>query len=221
MPPSLLWALVIGVRVIGPTPPAAPQPAMFSIELNWTAPGDDGGVGKADLYDLRVATWPITPTNFWFATELLGVPRPSPAGSRESYTVLGLESGTVYFFAIKSRDDAGNWSSLSNVVSVPDLTLGVGDLPAEVDFSAPWPNPARSAARWSYALPQAGEVRVEVFSPNGRRVREVASGWRQAGRGELTWDLRDQSGRTVPAGIYMVRAQLGGRSWTGSLAVVR
>lgn len=87
-----------------------------SVSLSWTAPGDDSLTGTATSYDLRYATSPITIDNWSTATIVTSVPAPLPAGSSQTTTVHGLTYGTAYYFAIRSVDDAGNWSGLSNVV---------------------------------------------------------------------------------------------------------
>jgi len=88
-----------------------------SITLTWTAPGDDGATGTAALYDLRYSLDSITDANWNLATAASGEDTPQPAGSAESFTVTGLESGTQYYFALKTADEANNWSELSNVVA--------------------------------------------------------------------------------------------------------
>jgi len=89
-----------------------------SITLTWTAPGDDGNTGRASYYDLRCSTSPITEANWDSAT---GVPIPAghplPAGYTETMGFSGLLPGTTYYFALKTADEARNWSGLSNVVS--------------------------------------------------------------------------------------------------------
>jgi hypothetical protein len=192
------------------------------INLSWTAPGDDGTVGRATRYDLRYSKSPITATNFAQATPAVGLPTPGPAGTTEHYSIGGLGSGSTYYFAIKTVDDAGNWSALSNVVSRQAPVTGVGDDPGvELALSVPWPSPAQTSTRIAYALPEAGPADVAVFDVSGREVRRVASGWVSAGRGEFVWDLRDGSGRSVSAGLYLVKARLGGRDWTRRVLVVR
>jgi hypothetical protein len=84
--------------------------------LTWTAPGDDGAVGTATTYDLRRSATTITAANFSAATQVTGLPAPKIAGSTETFTVTGLTPG-VYYFAIKTVDEAGNWSLISNVIS--------------------------------------------------------------------------------------------------------
>src|SRR5262249_6970397 len=82
----------------------------------WTASGDDGGVGTASLYDLRRSAAPIDATSFPSAVAL-PAPAPQPAGAAEAVTATDLQPGTTYYFALRVRDAAGNWSALSNVAS--------------------------------------------------------------------------------------------------------
>ncbi len=88
-----------------------------SATLRWTAPGDDGQVGRARAYVLRYSTTPITSANFDRATMVV-TPPPGPAGSRETLTVHGLAPDARYYFALQAMDDAGNWSALSNVAAI-------------------------------------------------------------------------------------------------------
>ena len=84
------------------------------LTLTWTAPGDDGDLGRAIAYDLRYATESITPAN-WDAATPVPTSAPLAAGSTEEVTVTGLTRDTAYFFALQVRDEAVNWSALSNV----------------------------------------------------------------------------------------------------------
>ncbi len=88
-----------------------------SITLSWTASGDDGLTGTATGYDLRYSSETITADNFSSATQVAGEPTPKAAGTMESVIVSGLEYNTTYYFALKVKDNVGNWSTLSNVKS--------------------------------------------------------------------------------------------------------
>ena len=90
-------------------------PIAADVVLTFTAPGDDGDVGTAAEYDIRISDSMITANNFNIATELTGEPTPSIAGTKESYTMAPLSSG-IYYLAIKTRDESFNWSALSNVL---------------------------------------------------------------------------------------------------------
>lgn len=206
--------------LVAATPAWSVRPTT-GITLEWTAPGDDGRYGRAQAYLLRYSTEPITEANFDRATTIPKVVKPKPSGSRESFTVEGLEPDTRYYFALKSMDEAGNWSALSNVATSTTATTGVDEIPEVLSFSAPWPNPSHAQVRWAFALPQVTLIEVEAFSVDGRRVRRIANAWHPAGRGEIAWDLRDDAGNRVAAGIYLVRARLGDTTWSARVSVVR
>ncbi|MCX6834086.1 MAG: leucine-rich repeat domain-containing protein [candidate division Zixibacteria bacterium] len=89
--------------------------------LQWTAPHDyrdDGSNGMIDEYDLRVSYDSITPVNFAQAHRLDSVATPAPAGAAQQCVIDVLEPDSLYFFAVKSRDDKGNWSAISNCCRV-------------------------------------------------------------------------------------------------------
>ncbi|HSD31626.1 MAG TPA: hypothetical protein VLB49_06930 [Gemmatimonadales bacterium] len=86
-----------------------------SIVLTWTASGDDNQAGTAAEYDLRRAMHPITDANWNDADRVASVPDPAPSGTPQGVTATGLAWWTRYYFAIRIRDEAGNWSGLSNV----------------------------------------------------------------------------------------------------------
>jgi hypothetical protein len=125
-PPATITNLAIG--------PSGPS----SLSVQWTAPGDDGNTGTAAQYDLRWSPAAITAGNFASATPVSPQPVPAFAGTAQSYVALGLTGGTTYFFAIRTRDAAGNWSGVSNSVSG---TPGSGDTvpPAPVHDLTPGP----------------------------------------------------------------------------------
>ncbi|MFI5371502.1 MAG: fibronectin type III domain-containing protein [Candidatus Eisenbacteria bacterium] len=87
-----------------------------TLTLAWTAPGDDGTIGRATSYDIRWSTAPISDANFTSANAVTGPPAPANSGARQQVVVRGLSRGTTYYFALKTTDDAGNVSPLSNIV---------------------------------------------------------------------------------------------------------
>ncbi|MFC1775665.1 fibronectin type III domain-containing protein, partial [Patescibacteria group bacterium] len=131
------------------TPPAAvsdlaaSNPASYAIDLSWTAPGDDGSSGTATTYDVRYSTATINDGNWGSATQATGEPTPSIAGTGESMTVSSLNSGTTYYFAMKTSDEAPNESALSNVTNEttlegPSITVlegGGGSAATKIRFS--------------------------------------------------------------------------------------
>lgn len=88
-----------------------------SISVRWTAPGDNGTTGTAATYDVRYSTSTITSSNWSGALQATGEPAPAVAGTSQSFTISGLSGSRTYYVAIKTTDDAGNISVLSNVVN--------------------------------------------------------------------------------------------------------
>lgn len=101
------------------------EPPDTSVTLTWTATGDDNNIGIAAEYDLRWAYDSTALIMDWSGChQITGLPSPQPAGMTEIFTVEGLPADTVLFFAIKTADEAGNWSQISNIARVrtPDVT---------------------------------------------------------------------------------------------------
>lgn len=115
---------------------AAGQPAANSVVLTWIAPGDDGSSGTAAAYDIRWSTSPIDASNFASANAFAPVPDPVTAGLSQSFVALGLSPTTPYWFALKARDEVGNWSAISNVATATTTAQDVTAPKAITDLSA-------------------------------------------------------------------------------------
>lgn len=189
-----------------------------SVTLAWTAPGDDGLSGVAHQYDLRWSSAPITSANFLQANPITSVPLPALAGTTQRVTVSGLPDSPALYFAVRTSDERGNWSAISNVVTRTAETLSAGD-GLVLHFAPPAPNPARSTTRFSFALPTAAAVEVVAFDVQGRAVRTLMREQRPAGPSELTWDLSDDSGRPLPGGVYFIKARLGATTFNRRVVI--
>jgi len=92
-------------------------PTITSVALSWTAPGDDGALGTAKSYDIRYATTSLSEANWAHAIKFLSILKPKEPGSKESFTISGFDHETTFYIAIKTSDEAGNESAISNVIS--------------------------------------------------------------------------------------------------------
>lgn len=136
---TVLFTVALGVAlapastsiVMGTLPnvvTASPNTAT-AVTLTWTAPGDDAKVGQATRYDIRYSNSPITAGNFSQANVVSAAPNPQVAGSTETVSVTGLLPETTYYFALKTIDDAGNVSGLSNMVNKKTTSLATACVP--------------------------------------------------------------------------------------------
>jgi len=130
----------------------ASNPTASSITLSWNAPGDDGNTGTATSYDVRYSPVTVTAIKWRLATQASGGPIPQIAGTSQSMTVSGLSLGVKYYFAIRTSDEAPNWSNLSNVVSL--TTVGSTDYGAPSAItSLTASNPTTSSITLSWNAP--------------------------------------------------------------------
>lgn len=120
----LFVLLVVLAALAGACVPRAFAQGTTSVTLSWTAPGDDGMSGTATQYEVRISTSPIDAGNFASATLVPGPPAPLVAGTAQSMFVTGLQTLTPYWIAMRTADERGNWSAISNVVS---FTTSAGD----------------------------------------------------------------------------------------------
>ncbi len=174
------------------TPPATvtnllalPGRAEGEIAISWTAPGDDGtGGGPAAEYDLRYDTVAFGDEGFGEADTVPGVPTPGQPGSTDSVTIGGLEGEERYYFRLKTKDDAGNWSEISNLADaqalgdtilpakVTDLVAATGILENEVKltWTAPGDDSLEGTAEEYYIAYSSSEIVTETDWNNANQV---------------------------------------------------
>ncbi len=77
------------------------------------------------------------------------------------------------------------------------------------------PNPGTGSLAIHCLLPADARTTIVLFDASGRRVRRLHDGNLPAGETRLVWDGRDDSGREVPKGVYLVKAANAAGSATG------
>jgi hypothetical protein len=107
------------------------------------------------------------------------------------------------------------WNDRS-MVDVPG-----GEPPAALSFAGPVPNPVTGTARFSFALPRAGQARLALYDLNGRLVGMLADGWFEAGHHTVSWDGTDRDGARLGAGLYWARFAAEGKEFTRRVTVLR
>jgi CubicO group peptidase (beta-lactamase class C family) len=67
------------------------------------------------------------------------------------------------------------------------------------------PNPFNPRTAITYEVTMPGAVRLQVYDLRGRPQCILVDGERTVGRHEVAWDGRDDAGRALPSGTYIVR----------------
>ena len=89
------------------------------------------------------------------------------------------------------------------------LNTSASDLGLEFTLKQNQPNPFRVGTVLRFALPEARDVRLEVFDIGGRLVKSLARGRFGPGLHTLTWNGLGDRGTRLPSGVYLYRLAAG------------
>lgn len=107
-------------------------------------------------------------------------------------------------YKLAAVDVHGNRGGFSTLLGTQVTAVG-GGRPGITSLAVPAPNPSRGALDVSFALAQAGRVQLRVMDAQGRVVRTLVDGIREAGESRLRWDGTNDAGHGVCAGLYWLR----------------
>jgi hypothetical protein len=126
---------------------------------------------------------------------------------------MAVSGGESHYYYIRARQVDGDyaWSSPVWVQHVP--SSGAGELEREINHgvellpNAPNPFFPRTQIRYESRGVLEGPIGITIHDVTGRRVRDLGLVPATAGVHRVGWDGRDDSGRELPSGIYLVRLE--------------
>ncbi len=173
--------------------------------------------------NVTMALWPATETalplfrteNTTHNNDVIGI-----YNTNGSYRTLGVSFQLAYI--------VNNTNDLSDLLSVILDTLGVGDT-APVSVDDPTTPPAQKSLT-AYPNPFSGNlyvrsskladqpVRLDVFNLRGQKVRSLS-----IPRGETmtVWNAKDNAGKDLPSGVYILRQSTGSGSLSLKTLLIR
>src|SRR5262245_27792129 len=137
---------------------------------------------------------------------------------RPDLTVSGTGNAIVAWSDLDSGADSDIYALL--VTTDAQVDVDPGTQASTVRFARLSSNPARGSVTFGFSLPREAAVRLAIYDLNGRQVRQLASETRPAGDHAIMWDLRDEGGRAVGAGLYLARLEAEGNSLTQKIATL-
>ena len=72
-----------------------------------------------------------------------------------------------------------------------------------------YPNPFNPETTIKYHLPEAAQVKLEIYNMVGQVVRTLVQTHQNAGRYVVQWDAANDNGQSLASGIYLYRIQAG------------
>ncbi|MFH1679449.1 MAG: T9SS type A sorting domain-containing protein [Candidatus Eisenbacteria bacterium] len=189
----------------------------------WAEPGD--------TLDIPTPLWTflLGADDTSFTLPCLGTEIPSPVvdpaetpdQDRLDWSITGIRLGLEPSFDYDDWDlvDLGLSgthlaSNTEKFVAAPEspytavVSAGVREMGA---LGLPAPNPFRSRTTVRFHVAASAEnARLDIFDISGRKVRTLFDGG-AAGRA-ATWDGKDDRGRDLPSGLYLMRLETGGET---------
>jgi endonuclease I len=155
--------------------------------------------------DFVIGSWPV---------ELA----PGEAGVAEVLFIPASGSGTT-----NGEITVITYSGNETITVSADIISSLENVAVAVDFGleANYPNPFNPATTIPFTIDRSGNVRVEIFSITGSRVRTLLNDQLSAGSRELQWDGRDFNGTQCASGMYIVRLNAAGKTAQRKIALLR
>lgn len=180
--------------------------------------------GIIDIYERDLGTHPCYCMCYFDFTHMLYGLAPGTylarvweASCDDPYTLAGFTS-----FTILSKEGAYNTTThKSDCYDAEGAEEPPGSEDRRLDLENTSSAPVEKSAPIRYYLPADAEVRLEIYDVTGTRVRTLDIGSQESGEHFVVWDIRNDSGESVPRGIYFVRLDASGQSRSLKLIVLR
>lgn len=115
----------------------------------------------------------------------------------------------------------GNGVYSTYVTELPSAVRSSGLPSPTLTLYPAFPNPFNAQVVLSYQLSHPAEVRLEICSILGKRLRTLVHEQQPAGSHQVHWDGQDETGVLLPNGVYVYRLRAGESAAVGKVALVR
>ncbi|MCC5924986.1 MAG: T9SS type A sorting domain-containing protein [Bacteroidetes bacterium] len=130
-----------------------------------------------------------------------------------------LNANTLHYWRVRGigADGSGEWSAVWSFTTRTGVGLNDGsDLPTVVTLDQNYPNPFNPTTTIRFGLPEAVDVRLEVFNVLGQRVAILAQDTRTAG-----WHTVQFNGSSLSSGTYIYRLTAGNTVHTRMFMLIK
>ena len=114
-----------------------------------------------------------------------------------------------------------SYSGVSSSVHGAPPDLAIEKLPSSYLLFPPFPNPFNPETVVRFFLPEPGEGSIRVYDLLGRRVQTLTNGELTGGYHRLKWSGRDDNGREVGAGVYLILLEVEGNRQVRKLMLLK
>ncbi len=94
-------------------------------------------------------------------------------------------------------------------------------IPEKYYLGQNYPNPFNPSTVIEFDLPRLSKVEIEVYNILGQTVRYLVDEEKPAGKYNVIWDGRDNSGTTVSSGMYFYKIKTDGFSSSKKMILLK
>ena len=188
--------------------------------LRWKEPTPTGGFDLT-FYDLQ---YQKTTSASWTSVAIR-IPANHPI---KTYSVGGLQNGVAYNVRVRVHNlnpdpelSVSAWTTATATPTEDAAAKQVASVPESFELAAAYPNPFNPSTTIGYALPQAADVRLDIYNVVGQRVRTLVATHQPAGYYAVEWKATDDSGHTLSSGVYFYHLQAGAFRATKRMLLMR
>jgi hypothetical protein len=115
----------------------------------------------------------------------------------------GFTDGSLFSIKIKSQETFLSKIVISDQSDIKEK----GSFPFNFDLRQNFPNPFNPTTRITYSIPLDSQVKITVFSINGKTVRTLLNKYQAPGQYSVDWDGIDNENIPVSSGIYLYKLE--------------
>ncbi|MCK9334220.1 MAG: T9SS type A sorting domain-containing protein, partial [Candidatus Cloacimonetes bacterium] len=176
-----------------------------TVRLDWTTQSESGMMG----YHILRNTSPDLATAI-MVSPLIEATNTSNAVTYSFTDDEIMESGTYHFWLQATDFDSliSHYGPLAVQVSMgseePEIVI-----PLITTLKKPYPNPFNPVLNITYDLATIDHVEIKIYNSRGQLVKNLVDSLQQAKNHRIVWDGRDNSGREVATGTYLISMKAG------------
>jgi hypothetical protein len=125
------------------------------------------------------------------------------------YQFAGLIYGQIYSVGISAVYEEGE----SEIVEIGFMYLGTGTkddiLSNKTGLLSNYPNPFNPTTTIKFNIEQNEQVKMEIYNLKGQKVKTLVEDKLEAGKYTITWNGKDDNGKSVSSGIYFYKMNSG------------
>jgi len=138
------------------------------------------------------------------------------------YDTQDLVTGETYTGGVSAHYSSNDESETIEVEFVyTGYANDPGIIPLVTTLNSNYPNPFNPVTTISYALADAGQVKLDIYNVKGQKIRTLVNEAQKAGIHQLQWNGTDDRNHQVASGIYFYKMKFGKYTSTKKMILMK